>query len=214
MDQGGEVGLPLAQRGHEQRDALDAIIKVGPKPAGLHLVVERPRGGGDEPGVDGDLLGAADPHELVVLEKAQQFRLHSEGKLADLVEKERAVVGRLELAPGLLGRPREGALLVAEELALEERFGHGGAVDRHEGPPAPGRQVVYPSGEHLFAGAALADEREGDFFRGDDVQHALEFAHRRRARDRLKDYVNLSFLAHEHQNHDAFLSSLRGAPVF
>jgi len=50
--------------------------------------------------VSDDLL-AADARELAVLEHVQELGLQPQRHLADLVEEERALVGRLELA-GLL----------------------------------------------------------------------------------------------------------------
>ena len=62
------------------------------------------------------------------------FTCAAERHVADLVEEEGAAVGLLEAAPvAPLVRAGEGALLVAEQLALEERLGQRGAVDRHEG---------------------------------------------------------------------------------
>ena len=43
-----------------------------------------------------DRLGRADALDLAVLEHAQQLHLHAERQLADLVEEDRAAVGRLE----------------------------------------------------------------------------------------------------------------------
>ena len=71
----------------------------------------------------------------------------------------------------------EGALLVAEELALEERLGDGRAVDRDERPAPPVRQLVDAPREHLLAGAALADERDGDVFPRDGLDDLIEATH-------------------------------------
>ena len=72
---------------------------------------------------------AADALELALLEHAQQLGLGLEGHLADLVEEERAAVGQLEAADASVDGAGERALLVAEQLALDESGGQGGAVD-------------------------------------------------------------------------------------
>ena len=72
--------------------------------------------------VDADVLRAADALERLLLEEAQQLGLQRRHHLADLVEEHRAAVGRLEQAALLLPRVGEGAALVAEELALEQRL--------------------------------------------------------------------------------------------
>jgi hypothetical protein len=69
----------------------------------------------------------------LLLERAQQLHLHLDRDLADLVEEERALVGELE-APGLAAdRAGEGALLVAEELALDEVRGMAAQFTRMKG---------------------------------------------------------------------------------
>jgi hypothetical protein len=64
--------------------------------------------------------------------EAQELALQIERQVADLVEKERAALGALDLAGGLPIGAGEGAALVAEELGLEQGRRDGGAVDRHE----------------------------------------------------------------------------------
>ncbi len=71
--------------------------------------------------VDLERLRRAEPLELPALQHPQQLRLHLERQLADLVEEERAAVGDLEAAERALDGAGEGALLVAEQLALDER---------------------------------------------------------------------------------------------
>ena len=80
-----------------------------------------------------DLLGAAaEPAEAALLQHAQQLDLRRRRHLADLVEEQRAAVGQLEAALPAIGGAGEGALLVAEDLALEQRLGNRRAVDRDE----------------------------------------------------------------------------------
>ena len=53
-------------------------------------------------------------------EKArQQFGLQGRGQIADFVKKQRASLGRRHLAQGIAHRAGEGALNVAEQLALQ-----------------------------------------------------------------------------------------------
>ena len=62
--------------------------------------------------------------------------------------------------PGLRGDGAgERALLVAEQLALEQRRGNRGAVDGDERPVAARAQRVERAREQLLAGAALAAQQ-------------------------------------------------------
>jgi len=83
--------------------------------------------------VDAPRPGAAEPLEFLLLEDAEELRLELERDVADLVEEERPAVRQLEASDSLRDRARESATLVAEELALEEAGGDGGAGD--ERPP-------------------------------------------------------------------------------
>ena len=57
--------------------------------------------------------------------------------------------------------PVKAPLLVAEELALDECRGQGGAVELDEGPPPPRAQRVEGVGEEVLAHAGLALEEHG-----------------------------------------------------
>src|SRR5690606_32558299 len=84
------------------------------------------------------------------LEQPKQLDLHRKGDVADLVEKEGAARrGVDESALGSI-RPGERALLVAEELGLEERFGQTAALHGHERTvPAQAHPVKRPGSELL-----------------------------------------------------------------
>jgi hypothetical protein len=85
---------------------------------------------------------------------------------------------------------------VAEQFTLEQSLGNRGAVDRDErAAPALG-ELVNASGEHLFARAALADQRDSDFLARHGAQRLVEPLHRWSAQDRLENYVKLSRFAH------------------
>ena len=76
--------------------------------------------GGDDADVDAHRPLAADAHDLAVLHDAQQAHLRGEGELADFVEEQRAAVGLLEPALAPRHRAGERALLVAEELRVDQ----------------------------------------------------------------------------------------------
>jgi hypothetical protein len=64
----------------------------------------------------------------VVLEKPQEFRLHVERQVADLVEEERSAGSRSYQSGLVRDRAREAAAAVAEELAVGKIASRGGAV--------------------------------------------------------------------------------------
>src|SRR5262249_1106751 len=102
---------------------------------------------------------------LALLQDPEQLDLRLRGQLADLVEEDRAAVGQLEAALAAGEGAAESALLVAEQLALDQAGGQGGAVDFDERvAPAPawGTGGVDGAGDQLLARARLAgDEHRG-----------------------------------------------------
>jgi hypothetical protein len=101
------------------------------------------------------LLRRADGPDLPLLQHAEELALQGQRHLRHLVEEERAAVGDLEEPLLLLVRAGEAALLVAEELALEQVLRHRGAVLADEELVAPARAVVHGGGDELLADAGL-----------------------------------------------------------
>jgi hypothetical protein len=100
---------------------VDAVVQVGAVLAALHHLLEVAVGGADQPHVDLHRLAAADAFELALLQHAQQLGLEGRRDVADLVEEQRAAVRHLEAALAVAHGAGEGALLVAEEFALQQR---------------------------------------------------------------------------------------------
>ena len=119
--------------------------------------------------------------EGALLEKREQLRLRAEREVADLVEEQGPSVGDLDQAQLPLARVREGAALVAEQLALDQRLGNGGAVQLHERTGRARRAVVQHARDRLLAGAALSrDQHHRHGARGDHLHLAQQLRHARR----------------------------------
>ena len=117
---------------------VEAVVEVLAKLPLLERGLEVAVGGGDDAHVGLQSAGTADALELALLEDAQELRLQERAHLGDLVEEERAAGGLLDATDLARDRAGERALLVAEQLRLEELLGQRGAVDRHQrlGPRA------------------------------------------------------------------------------
>ena len=70
-----------------------------------------------------------------------------ERKIADLVQKKRAAVGHFELSYFSVHRPGEGALLVPEDLTLDQRIRESRTVQRYIGPFTALALFVHGTGE-------------------------------------------------------------------
>jgi hypothetical protein len=86
----------------------------------------------NDPHVDADGLFPADALDCFFLEGAQELCLNARWHFPDLVEKDGAPVGELELPDVGLAGPCKGALFVAEKDRFHELGGDGRAVDDDE----------------------------------------------------------------------------------
>ena len=120
LDQCGMSSRRSLQRRHEDREDVEAVEQILAEQA----VLTRCRRSRcvAEISLMSTLTGRAraDRIDLAVLHGAQQLDLHVERQVADLVEEQRAAMRLDELAGVLFGGAGEGALLVAEQDALDQ----------------------------------------------------------------------------------------------
>jgi len=116
-------------------------------------------GAGDDARSEIPLLGAAQTAEAAILDYAKELRLKLEWELGYLVQKNRP--GARDLEETALERSgiREGAGLVSEELAFQQRLRNRGAVDGDEWLCRAAALGVYAAGEQLFPGPCFSDEQ-------------------------------------------------------
>ena len=112
---------PVAQRRQGQRHDVQTVVQIFPESARFHVADQIAVRGGDEPHVHFQLTRPAEAAELLHLQDVQQLGLQLDRELADLVEKDRPMIGQLEEPDLALLRVGKGALLVAEQLGVEER---------------------------------------------------------------------------------------------
>ena len=170
LDEERDVFLALAQRRQLDGEDVQAVVEILAQLAAADGFGRIDVGRGDDPHVDLLLLAAAEAPELALLQHPQQLDLRRRHHLGDLVQEQRAAMGELETALPAFHRAGERALLVAEDLALEQRLGDGRAVDGHERLGGALAQLMDRLRHHLLARPGLAPDQ-----------------HRRRRRRRLLD---------------------------
>jgi hypothetical protein len=141
-------------------------------------------------------LGPSEALELALLEHPQQLDLRREVDVADLVEEQRAALRQLE--PPLLARlrARERALLVPEELRLDQRVRQRRAADLEKRLLGARGAVMDGVGDELLARPRFA----ADGHRGVGPRHPrdllVHLAHRPARADDAREVVALAeFLA-------------------
>ena len=186
LDQQRNVFRALAQRRHVDRDDGQAEVQILAEVALLDFCLEVLVRRRDHAHVDVDRLRRSQPLDLAFLKHAQHFGLRLQAHVADFVEEDRAAVGLLELPDLPLGGAGERALLVAEQLRLDELFRNRRAVDLHEALAAARADAMDRARDELLADAALALQQHGRVRRARLCRIASStFAQRRAVADHL-----------------------------
>ena len=122
---------------------------------GPQILVRR----GEDPHVDRLVARRAEPPHAALFEHLEQLRLERLGQEPDLVEEDRAPVGRLEQARLGAAGVGERPALEAEHLGLQQRVGDRRAVDVHEGAVrARAGAMDHPREQPLAAAGLALDE--------------------------------------------------------
>jgi len=130
--QEGDILGPLAQGRDVNGKHVHPIIEVAAARPRGHYLRQIPVGRRHQAHVHADGPRAAHALEGLLLQHPQQLGLQCQRQVPDLVEEEHPLVRQLK-APGFARQgAREGAALMAEDLALREPRGKGGAVHRDE----------------------------------------------------------------------------------
>jgi len=161
VGQGEDILPPLAQRRNVNADDIEPVEEVRAEEAPLDGLLQIPVGGHQQAEVQLDALVAGEALNGFLLNELEELGLDVGGELADFVQEEGAVVGQLDLADlAGAGGPGEGALLIAEELRLDEVFVEHGAVDLDEGPLGPAAHGVNGLGHGAFPHAGLSGDED------------------------------------------------------
>src|SRR5215467_720622 len=158
-------------------DHGEAIVEVLAEAAAAQRLLQALVARRHHPHVDGDDVAPAYPLDLALLQEAQQLDLQGQAHLGDLVQEQGAAVAHLHLALPLGVGAREGALLVAEQLALQEGLWNGAAVDGHEGTGVTRTVGVHGAGDQLLARAALPFAENGGVRLGHALNDREDVAH-------------------------------------
>ena len=122
---------------------------------------------------------SAQAGKLAVLQDLQELGLQRWRHLADFIEQQRALVAQFELAGLGFVRPGKRSWLVAEQLALQQFAGHGGAIDLEECAVRAIGVLVDEMRQHFFAGTALAQQQNREIEPGDLHGLGAKLAHLR-----------------------------------
>src|SRR6266567_1264778 len=98
---------------------VNPVVKVRTEPARGNLVLQGTACGANHADLHGNLLPAADPGELLILQELEQFSLKRYINLVDPVQEERAHMSHLNASRLVCVRAGKGTFFIAEEFTLQ-----------------------------------------------------------------------------------------------
>lgn len=123
----------------------------------------------------------ADGRVLSLLQHAQESRLRLQRHVADFIEEERTAFSLLEPSDAAPGRAGERALLMAEQIGLDQLARDRRHVDGDERTVPALAVIVQRAGDEFLARAALARDHHSQVRRHQSREHAVDVLHRGRA---------------------------------
>ena len=158
-----DVFHSLPQWGEFEGHDVQTEKQVFTECAARHLLLEVTVGGRDKAEVYLNVVHATHATERAFLQDPQQFGLHHQIQITDLVQKHRPSLGLFEEAQLPLVGAGECATLVAEELALEQFPRDRRAVDTNKGACSSDSIVVQDARDEFFPCAGLALKQHCSF---------------------------------------------------
>jgi hypothetical protein len=126
-------------------------------------------GGGDDPHADTHRSLPSNANHFAVLQHTQESHLGRGGELANLVQEQRSAVGLLEPALAPRHCARERALLVAEQLGVDQLGSDRAAIHASERSFAKRRVVVDGAGDDLLPGSCFSEQQHRRVAPGDEL---------------------------------------------
>ena len=138
LGQQGYILGSLPQGRHVNGKDIQAVEQIHAELAGLDLAFQVLVSRRHNAHIGFLGLGAADPLIGALLQDPQQFHLHVEGHVPNLVQEQGATFGHFKTALAGADGTGKSALLVTKQLALKEFRGYGAAVDGNKGASGTG----------------------------------------------------------------------------
>ncbi len=163
------------------------MIQILAKHPALYAILQVLVGRGDDAHVHSDRRLAADAIELALGQYPQQTGLQRRRHIPDLIQEQRAAIRLLEATAAQAVRAGEGALLVTEELRLQQFAGNGRGVERDEGLAGTRGMLVQGAGDQFLAGTGFTRDQHRHTGAGQTADGAKHLLHGRSATQQFRN---------------------------
>ncbi len=173
-----DITAPRTQRRQGNAQCGQAVIQVATEAAGGRALLQRLQGGGHHAQVHRGRFGGADTQYLAFFQHAQQAGLQRQRQFADFVQEQGAAICRLDQADtAATACAGEGAIAIAEQFRLQQRFADRSAVQCHEASTTTAGGVQLAR-HQLLAGAGFAADQYGAVMWGVERDLRAHLRHR------------------------------------
>ena len=144
----------------------------------MHGVGEILIGGGNDTGLEGNLLVAAQGNVFLGFQDTEQLDLHVHRHGSEFVQKERTFAGQFEFADlAVFAGTGESAALIAEQFGFQQFLRNGGTVQADKGLMTDQTGIVDGLGEELLAGTTFALDQNAGITAGNGLSEMLQVQH-------------------------------------
>ena len=173
LHQQWNVLVPLAQRRQRQGKNIYPVKQVLAEFIFAHARFQIAMRRHHHAHIHAHRLVAADALHFSFLQHSQQLGLHGQRHIANLIQKNRAVIRLLELSNMPSRRAGERSFLVSEEFRLNQLGRNRRAIQRYKRPTGARAAFMNGSRHQLFSRARFSQDANPRFTR----RHAFELRH-------------------------------------
>src|SRR6516164_1895968 len=155
-DQSGNVCTARPQWRQQHGEHIETVVEIATKFVPLHHLLQISVCRSHQPDVDAMRATAPETFELLFLQNSQQLGLQCQRNIANLIQKERSSVGELKAPDFLCGRSGKSSFLMTKELALQQIYRNGSAIQLHVWTIVARTAVVNRFRDQLLAGARFS----------------------------------------------------------
>ena len=189
MDQLGNVLGALAQGRNANRHNIQPEIQILAKQAMRNQLAQIPVGRSDDAHIGANRAASTNRGKFAFLQHPQKPGLRFQRHVADFVQEQGAAIGLLETARRAGSGPCKGALLMPEQLALDQFARNRRHIDRDKRTVAALAVIMQGARYQFLAGPRLAAYQHRQVGRHQARQNPVNFLHRLGAPDQRQPFV-------------------------
>ena len=179
-----------AQIGQDDREDIQAIVKVFAEFSFCHQLFQIPGSGGDNSDIAMQFLVRADSGERPFLQEAQEFDLDGQGEVSDFIEEQGSAIGGLGAADSACHGTGERTFFMTEDFGFQQIFGKGRAVESDKGAFVSIGESLNGGSHQFLSGSGGSADQDGGIGWCDLTDQGVDLLHFVRIADEFGEGVS------------------------